>query len=87
VAVTVTACGTRAHNRAVAVATAYARAHGYTGKVTCSNGIGGIHPRTPDFLCDVHVSGTQCDELEARRHGGRWHVTLRRRRVDCVLPA
>jgi len=47
VAVAATACGTRAHNRAVEVATAYARAHGNAGKVTCSNGIGGMHPRPP----------------------------------------
>jgi len=46
-----------------------------------------MHPRTPDFFCDVRLGGTSCDELEAHRYGGRWHVTLRRRGIDCVLPA
>ena len=87
VAVAATACGTRAHNRAVEVAPAYARAHGNAGKVTCSNGIGGMHPRTPDFVCDVRTGDATCDELSVHRYGGRWHVVVRRRGVDCVLPA
>jgi hypothetical protein len=57
--------------------------------VTCSNGIGGMHTRTPDFICNVKVSDTVCDQFEARHYGkpAVWHVTIRRRRVDCVLPA
>jgi hypothetical protein len=66
---------------------AYAAAHGYSGTVRCSNGIGGAHPRTPDFICQVRLPSLSCDEFEVRRHGGRWHVTARRRAVDCVLPA
>ena len=80
------ACGTVAHQRALAIAKAYAGAHGYTGRVTCSNGIGGIHPRTPDFICDLQVHQTICDEIEVRRSSGHWHVTFRRRGVECVLP-
>jgi len=55
--------------------------------VTCSNGIGGIHTRSPDFVCDVRLKGETCDELEVHRTGGRWHVRIRRHGVDCVLPA
>jgi hypothetical protein len=55
--------------------------------VTCSNGIGGLHARTPDFICDVRLRETTCDELQVQRSGGRWHVSVRRHRVDCVLPA
>jgi len=55
--------------------------------VSCSNGIGGLHARTPDFVCVVRVKADTCDQFEARRYGGRWHVALRRRSVDCVLPA
>jgi hypothetical protein len=69
------------------VARSWAALHGYTGEVSCSNGIGGLHPRTPDFVCNVRVHGDVCDELAVERSGGRWHVTLRRRSVDCVLPA
>jgi hypothetical protein len=81
------ACGTRAHNRAVQVMSAYARSRGQGGKVTCSGGIGGMHARTPDFVCQVTVGPTTCDQFEVRRRLGHWHVTPRRRRVDCVLPA
>jgi hypothetical protein len=69
------------------VARAWASAHGYAGVVTCSNGIGGIHARTPDFICQVRVKGESCDQFEVHRFGGRWHVQARRRGVDCVLPA
>ncbi|HEV2592554.1 MAG TPA: hypothetical protein VGU02_11740 [Gaiellaceae bacterium] len=55
--------------------------------MSCSNGIGGLHPRTPDFICVVRVRADTCDQVEARRYGGRWHVALRLRGVDCVLPA
>jgi hypothetical protein len=66
---------------------AWAAAHGYTGQVTCSNGIGGHHTRSPDFICQVAVHGATCDQFEVHRYGGRWHVAPRRRGVDCVLPA
>jgi hypothetical protein len=69
------------------VASAWTHTHGYDGPVTCSNGIGGLHPRTPDFVCDVRLHGTTCDELLVHRSGGRWHVSVRRHSVDCVLPA
>jgi hypothetical protein len=46
-----------------------------------------MHPRTPDFVCDVRTGATTCDELSVHRFGGRWHVAVRRRGVDCVLPA
>jgi hypothetical protein len=84
--VLVAGCGTRAHEKAVSVARAWADAHGMPGRVACSNGIGGMHPRTPDFICQVRL-GENCNELHVHRYGGRWHVTLRRRGVDCVLPA
>jgi hypothetical protein len=88
VAVVATGCGTRAHQQALTVAKRYAAAHGWAGRrVTCSNGIGGLHPRSPDFICDVRRAGTTCDELEVRRFAGAWHVRIRRRGVDCVLPA
>jgi hypothetical protein len=48
-----------------------------------------MHTRTPDFICDVRVTDTVCDEMVAQ-HSGRpatWHVSIRRRGVDCVLPA
>lgn len=80
-------CGTAAHQRALAEARRYAARHGLTGRVACSNGIGGINPRTPDFICDVRVAAELCDELEVRRSGGVWHARVRRRGVDCVLPA
>lgn len=79
-------CGTRAHEEAVKQAQRYADRHGLSGRVTCSNGIGGINPRTPDFICDVRVAPASCDELEVHRLHGVWHVRLRRRGVDCVLP-
>jgi hypothetical protein len=87
VALLAAACGTRAHQRAIAVAEAYATAHGLHGRVTCSNGIGGLHPRTPDFICDVRVAAESCDELEVRRVAEVWRIHIRRRGVDCVLPA
>jgi len=65
----------------------FERAHALSGKVTCSNGIGGIHPRTPDFVCDIRVAPTVCDEYEANRTTGHWVITLHRRGVECVLPA
>jgi hypothetical protein len=80
-------CGTRAHQQALTVAKRYAAAHGLSGAVACSNGIGGMHPRSPDFICDVRHSETDCDELSVRRYEGSWHVVVRRRGVDCVLPA
>jgi hypothetical protein len=55
--------------------------------VTCSNGIGGIHTRTPDFVCQARLANNMCDQFEVHRFGGRWHITLRRRGVDCLLPA
>jgi hypothetical protein len=69
------------------VARAYTAAHGYTGKVTCSNGIGALHARSPDFICEVPARGVTCDQFEVHRYGRHWHVALRRRGVDCVLPA
>jgi hypothetical protein len=69
------------------VARGWAAAHGYPGAVSCSNGIGGMHPRSPDFLCQVRVKGDTCDQFEVHRYRGRWHVARRRDGVDCVLPA
>jgi hypothetical protein len=80
-------CGTRAHNEAVAQAKAWARTHDEPTDIHCSSGIGGIHPRTPDFICVVRHTAVDCDELRVTRTRGRWSVTLRRTGVDCVLPA
>ncbi len=80
-------CGTQAHQQALTVAKRYAAAHGLSGRVSCSNGIGGLHPRSADFVCDVRRSVAVCDELRVRRLHGAWRVTVRRRGVDCVLPA
>jgi hypothetical protein len=55
--------------------------------VRCTSGVGlPYRLRTPDYLCVVGTA-THCDELRATRRGGRWHVSLYRRDVDCVLPA
>jgi aspartate carbamoyltransferase catalytic subunit len=34
----------------------------------------------------IRHSAADCDELRVRRIAGSWHVALRRRGVDCVLP-
>jgi hypothetical protein len=82
-------CGTAAHNDAVAHAKAWSTGHDDPGRVTCSSGIGGFRPqtRTPDFICLIRHSVSDCDELRVRRIDGAWRVALRRRDVDCVLPA
>ena len=81
-------CGTRAHTAAVAQAKAWSVSHHDPGRVTCSSGIGGFRPQTrsPDFLCLIRRSVSDCDELRVRRVKGVWEVALRRRSVDCVLP-
>ncbi len=84
-----TACGTPTHDAAVRVAKAYARAHGYTGKVACTSGFGFFRVRSADYVCTLHRSATNCDQVEVKRSGkpAAWHVHVFRRNVDCVLPA
>jgi hypothetical protein len=81
-------CGTAAHDEAVARAKAWSASHDDPGRISCSSGIGGFRPetRTPDFICLIRHSAADCDELRVRRVDGAWHVALRRRSVDCVLP-
>jgi hypothetical protein len=55
----------------------------------CTRGARVIFQAVPTtlYICDVHVGGAQCDEYSARLRKGRPPlVTLRRRRVDCILP-
>ena len=87
-ALVVAGCGTTAHDRAVEHARGWAASHDDPGRLTCSSGIGGFRPqaRTPDFICLVHHSAAECDELHVRRVKGVWLTSLRRRSVDCVLP-
>ena len=88
VALLAAGCGTRAHGEAVTQAKAWSASHNDPGLVSCSSGIGGFRPqsRTPDFICLIRHSAADCDELRVRRIAGTWHVALRRRGVDCVLP-
>jgi hypothetical protein len=56
--------------------------------VHCTSGVGVPYRlRSPDFVCIAHRTDVRCDELRATRRDGRWHVTVTRRDVDCVLPA
>jgi hypothetical protein len=44
--------------------------------------------KTDDFVCVVDRAGDpRCDEYLARRRDGQFVVRLRRREVDCALPA
>jgi hypothetical protein len=44
--------------------------------------------RTDNFICVVdRPDDPRCDEYLAQRRGGRFVVRLRRREVDCALPA
>jgi hypothetical protein len=89
VALVVAGCGTKAHRHAVALAQTWSAAHDAGGRVSCSSGVGGIRPklRSPDFLCLVHRSAAVCDELHIQQVKGVWLTSLRRKSVDCVLPA
>jgi hypothetical protein len=80
-------CGTADHDAAVAAVKTFAAAHGESGRVRCTSGVGlPYRLRKPDYLCLVG-SGEQCDELRATKAKARWDVRLYRRDVDCVLPA
>ncbi|HEX5449836.1 MAG TPA: hypothetical protein VFW85_07235 [Gaiellaceae bacterium] len=84
-----TACGTPTHDVAVRIAKTYARTHGYTSKVACTSGFGFFKVRSPDYVCTVHHTPTDCDQIEVKRSGrpAAWHVRVYRSNVDCVLPA
>lgn len=80
-------CGTADHDAAVSAARGFAAAHGLTGRVRCTSGVGTPYRlRSADYLCMVGL-GDSCAELRATRRAGRWFVRLYRRDVDCALPA
>jgi len=59
------------------------------GEAHCTRGARFIIQQVPTtgYICHVPVGGAQCDEYRVRlRKAHPPAVTLRRRRVDCVLP-
>ena len=73
------------HNQAVREAQAWARAHGVSGKVTCSSGFkspAGLSRRA-DFVCLVRRSAGDCTVLHVSEPP---RVRLLHEHADCVQP-